>query len=180
MRRFAMAILEQPPTLNISLPVTIRTARKEDIPRLEWYGQYAHFRNLFQRAYRDQQLGIRLMLVADCNGFPIGYVFILFMDDEGGNRQAYLYSLRVMEMFHSRGIGTRLMNEAEEQVAARGYNELTIAAAKTNDVARRLYERLGYKVFTDDGGEWSYTDHLGKVRHVKEPCWLLHKTIPMR
>ena len=175
-----MAILEQPPTLNVSMPVVIRTARKEDVPRLEWYGQFAHFRNLFQRAYRDQQLGIRLMLVADCNGFPIGHVFILFMDDEAENRQAYLYSLRVMEMFHAQGIGTRLMLEAEAQIAVRGYDEVSIAVAKTNHTARRLYERLGYKVFTDDAGEWSYTDHLGKVRHVKEPCWLLHKTVTLR
>ncbi len=166
--------------LNISLPVVIRIATQDDLPRLEWYGQYIHFRNLFRRAYRDQQLGTRLMLVADCNGFPIGHVFMLFLDDGEGNRQGYLYSLRVMEMFHSRGIGTGLLIEAEAQLATRGYDHITIAAAKTNPAARRLYERLGYKVFTDDKGEWSYTDHLGKVRHVTEPCWLLQKTITLR
>ena len=72
------------------------------------------------------------------------------------------------------------MIEAESHVLARGYNYVTIAAAKTNHAARLLYERLGYEVFTDDRGEWSYTDHLGKVRHVKEPCWLLQKTITLR
>ena len=174
-----MTTLEQP-TLRVSLPVFIRVATQDDLPRLEWFGQYAHFRNLFQRAYRDQQLGIRLMLVADCNGFPVGYVFILFMDDELGNKQAYLYSLRVMEIFHSQGIGSALIAEAEAHVLARGYFNVTIAAAKTNHAARRLYEHLGYEIFMDDRGEWSYTDHLGKVRHVKEPCWLLQKTIPMR
>ncbi len=174
-----MTALEQP-TLSISLPVVIRIATQEDVPRLEWYGQYIHFRNLFRRAYRDQQLGTRLMLVADCNGFPIGHVFILFMDDEQGNKQAYLYSLRVMEIFHSQGIGTSLMIEAESQILARGYHHITIAAAKNNDTARRLYERLGYEVFMDDQGEWSYTDHLGKVQQVREPCWLLQKTISLR
>ncbi len=174
-----MTTLDQP-TLKVSLLVGIRIATQEDLPRLEWYGQYVHYRNLFRRAYRDQQLGTRLMLVADCNGFPIGYVFILFMDDELGNKQAYLYSLRVMEMFHSQGIGSALIAEAEAHVLARGYFNVTIAAAKTNLAARRLYEHLGYEIFMDDRGEWSYTDHLGKVRHVKEPCWLLQKTIPMR
>ena len=72
------------------------------------------------------------------------------------------------------------MIEAESHVLARGYHHITIAAAKTNDAARRLYERLGYEVFTDDQGEWSYTDHLGKVRQVREPCWLLQKTIALR
>jgi ribosomal protein S18 acetylase RimI-like enzyme len=179
MKEYAMTTLEQP-TLKVSLPVVIRVATQDDLPRLEWYGQYIHYRNLFQRAYRDQQLGTRLMLVADCNGFPIGHVFILFIDDEQGNKQVYLYSLRVMEMFHRQGIGTNLITEAEARVAERGYFHVTIAAAKTNYAARRLYEHLGYEIFTDDRGEWSYTDHLGKVRHVKEACWLLQKSIPMR
>jgi RimJ/RimL family protein N-acetyltransferase len=73
-----------------------------------------------------------------------------------------------------------LITEAETQVLGRGYSTVTIAAAKANHAARRLYERLGYEVFMDDRGEWSYTDHLGKIRQVKEPCWLLQKTIPMR
>ena len=135
--------------------------------------------DVFQFRDRNAVLFHRIA-VADCNGFPIGHVFILFMDDEQGNKQAYFYSLRVMEMFHSQGIGTHLMTEAETCVATQGYNYVTIAAAKTNHAARRLYERLGYEVFTDDKGEWSYTDHLGKVRHVKEPCWLLHKTVTLR
>ena len=129
-----MTALEKP-TLKISLPVVIRVATQQDLPRLEWYGQYIHFRNLFRRAYRDQQLGTRLMLVADCNGFPIGHVFVLFMDDEQNNKQAYLYSLRVMDMFHSQGIGTHLLMEAEAHVLSRGYRYLTIAAAKTNHAA---------------------------------------------
>jgi len=174
-----MTTLDQT-TLMVSLPVIIRVATQDDLPLMEWYGQYIHYRNLFRRAYRDQQLGTRQMLVADCNGFPIGYVFILFMDDEVGNKQAYLYSLRVMDMFHSQGIGSALIAEAEAHALARGYFNVTIAAAKTNHVARKLYERLGYEIFMDDRGEWSYTDHLGKVRHVKEPCWLLQKSIPMR
>ncbi len=101
-----MTTLEEP-TLKVSLPVVIRVATQEDLPRLEWYGQYIHYRNLFRRAYRDQQLGTRLMLVADCNGFPIGYVFILFMDDELGNNKLISILCRVMEMFHSQGIGKR-------------------------------------------------------------------------
>jgi len=174
-----MTTLEQS-VFSVSLPVCIRVATSEDIPRLEWYGQYAHYRNLFRRAYRDQQLGTRLILVADCNGFPIAHIFILFMDDEQGNKQAYFYSLRVMEMFRSQGIGRNLIMEAEARVLARGYSYATIAAAKTNHAARHLYEHLGYEIFMEDRGEWSYTDHLGKVRHVKEPCWLLQKTIFMR
>jgi ribosomal protein S18 acetylase RimI-like enzyme len=90
--------------------------------------------------------------------------------------RAYLYSLRVMEMFQGLGIGTRLIGEAEAHVRSLGYKSTTIAAAKRNADALRLYQRLGYAIFGHDDGKWSYTDHKGIVRSVHEPCWLLEKS----
>lgn len=172
----------EPSTLLLTMPITLRAATRADLPKLEWYGQYAHYRNLFQRAYREQRAGRRLILLADSNNFPIGHVFVQFIRPEGqetGGR-AYLYSLRVMEMFQGHGIGTRLIREAEQISAARGYEFATIAVAKTNHGARRLYERLGYRVFGDDPGEWSFLDHEGRTRQVQEPCWLLQKELNLR
>src|SRR5262249_42725479 len=141
-------------TLLVSIPITFRTGVRSDIPKLEWYGQYAHHRNLFQRAYREQQLGRRLILVADSNNFPIEHVFIQFITPDraiaDGSKRAYLYSLRVMEMFRGYGIGTCLIQEAEFRIRQRGFQWSTIAVAKDNQSARQLYERLGYRIFADD------------------------------
>ncbi len=166
-------------TLALTFDIRLRLAVKDDLFKLEWFGQFTHFRGLFRRAFREQEHGRRLMLVADCGGFPIGHVFVQLNSDEptvakNGTR-AYFYAFRVMEMFRGRGIGTMLMDEAEALVAARGYAWTTIAVAKDNDDARRLYERLGYRVFRDDDGEWSYRDHQGTTRWVNEPCWLMEK-----
>lgn len=183
MKGSVMTLMNEIAQLEVVLPVRIRTATAVDVVRLEWYGQYAHHRNLFRKAYRDQQLGKRLILVADCKQFPIGRIFILFIlkqHGDGGSQLSYLYSLRVMEMFRNQGIGSRLIAEAEQKIAERGYNQVTIGVAKTNLDARRLYERLGYQVYSDDPGQWSYTDHLGNVRSIKEPCWLLQKQIRLR
>lgn len=177
-----MTTLERP-ALTIALPIHFRIATHQDLPKLEWYGQYTHYRNLFRRAYREQQLGKRLMLLADSNGFPIGHIFIVFTaldNTPPEDRRAYLYSLRVMEMFRGCGIGTELLREAETLIADRNYASATIAAAKTNPRARKLYERIGYQFFADDPGRWSYVDHEGHTRHVQEPCWLLQKEIKLR
>jgi ribosomal protein S18 acetylase RimI-like enzyme len=167
--------------LTIELPIVLRPATAADIPKLEWYGQFTHFRNLFRRTFREQQQGRRLMLVADCQDFPIGQVFVQLNNDEfrpiDGQKRAYLYSLRVMEMFRGKGIGTSLMQEAESIVAETGYSWTTIAAAKDNPAARRLYERIGYQVFAEDSGDWSYLDHRGIVQYVHEPCWVLEKRL---
>lgn len=171
------------PVLEVTLPILFRAATAADLPKLEWYGQYAHFRHLFMRAFREQQQGRRLMLIADSGGYPIGHIFVQFSSNtvvDEVYRRSYLYSLRVMEMFRGQGIGTRLIHEAEQSLSVRGLQWATIAVAKENHRARKLYERLGYRIFGDDPGIWSYRDHEGETRTVKEPCWLLQKEIRLR
>lgn len=179
----AMTSLERP-SIIVPIVVIFREATAADLPKLEWYGQYTHHRNLFQRAYREQQLGRRLILIAESNNFPIGNLFIQFVrEPEAKNRprhHAYLYSLRVMEMFRGYGIGTRFLKEAESIIADRGFHWVTIAVAKDNSAARRLYERSGYEVFAENAGHWSYIDHEGHPRQVNEPCLLLQKQILLR
>jgi ribosomal protein S18 acetylase RimI-like enzyme len=166
------------------MPITVRIATHADLSKLEWYRQYSHYRQLFRRTFRDQQAGRRLMLVAATGDFPIGMVFIQFQSLEhkvaDGRSRAYLYSLPVMEMFRGKGVGTRLIQEAESLIQDRGFQWATIAVAKDNHNARRLYERLGYGIFKDDPGQWSFLDHRGQVRHVSEPCWLLQKNLQLR
>jgi hypothetical protein len=63
-------------TLCLQMQVIFRLAEREDLPKLEWYGKYTHFRRVFERTYEEQLRGRRLMLLADVNGFPIGQLFI--------------------------------------------------------------------------------------------------------
>ena len=170
----------EPQPLNLQLSVVVRTATAEDIPKLEWYGQYRHFRNLFRRAYREQRTGRRLILIADVNNFPIGHLFIQFNPTTRKRPRAYFYSFRVMEMFRGQGLGTWLLKNAEIIALNRGMRWANIAAAKDNDGARRLYERSGYRIYGEDDGQWSYVDHRGNVRHINEPCWLLEKKLTPR
>ncbi len=165
--------------LSLQLQVVLRPAEPADLPKLEWFGQYTHFRRVFQRAYEDQLAGRRLMLVADLNGWPVGQVFMQLdsLDDipsENGKR-GYLYSLRVLDPLQGQGLGTALIYEAEAILTSRNYGSVSIAAAKDNLGARRLYERLGYHVFMEDNGRWQFVDHEGRTRQVNEPCYVLEK-----
>lgn len=170
--------------ITIELPITLRLATKADLPKLEWYGQYAHFRRMYKRTFAEQGRGRRWMLVADCNGFPIGQVFVQLHSGEqhlaDGSRRAYLYALRVMDIFRGKGIGTLLLKEAETMLSNGHFRWATIAAAKENVGARRLYERCGYRVFAEDPGDWSYVDHHGIVQQVHEPCWIMEKRLQPR
>jgi len=165
----------------VPVKVVFRLAEKEDLPKLEWYGEFTHFRRVFQRAFEDQRSGRRLMLLADVNGWPIGQIFIQLetYDDfyPDVSKRAYLYSFRVMDAFRNQGIGTALVRESEAILREREYLSVSIAVAKDNPGARRLYERLGFHVYSEDAGRWHYVDHEGRTRQVVEPVWLMEKDL---
>lgn len=168
-------------TFTLEYAVQLRLAVSEDLPKLEWYGQFVHYRALYARTYEDQVQGRRLMLLAVVNDFPVGQIFVHLSDAEMApsyrQGRGYVYALRVMEPFRGRRIGTRLILHAEQLLREQGYRWVVIAVAKTNSGARALYERLGYVVFADDPGRWSYVDHQGKVQRVEEPSWMLQKRL---
>ena len=173
-----------PEILYRNLAVTIRPANREDLPKLELDGQFTKFRNLFRRAFREQQTDRRLMLVADCNDYPVGRLFILFNSSDhtiaDGQNRAYLYSFFVMTPFRGQGIGTSMVRYAENLLTERRYEYATIAVAKDNEGALQLYKRLNYVTKREDAGRWNYTDHMGRTHRMNEPCWILEKNLKIR
>lgn len=166
-------------SVTLRLDVRFRAAGESDLLKLEWFGQYTHYRALYRRTFEMQQLdGRRLILLAALNDFPIGQIFIHFRDHARARKfRGYLYSLRVLEPFQGQGLGTRLIHEAERILRERGYRQAAIAVAKDNERAKSLYERLGYTVFAEDAGRWQYVDHNGTTREVNEPSWILSKVL---
>lgn len=165
----------------IEATITVRAATADDLPKLEWYGQYAHLRQIMRRTLHEQARGGRFMLLAEFNHFPIGTISAHVRRSEllhPGRKRVYFYSLRVMDMFQGHGVGSFLLRSAEACAQDLGCVSASIAAAKDNLAACKLYQRRGYHIIGEDPGEWSYLDHLGKLRQVNEPCWILEKALP--
>lgn len=57
----------------------------------------------------------------------------------------YINVLAVYEHLHGKGIGSLLMNKAEELAAGAGANRLSLIVASENHNAKKLYLKLGYK-----------------------------------
>jgi GNAT superfamily N-acetyltransferase len=165
-----MTASEDPSTLSLDLSVHARPATREDVTKLEWFGQYTHYRNLIRRAYQEQRHGTRMILVADLDGFPIGQVFIQYIAHNpriaDGVTRAYFYAFRVFELFRGRGVGTYLLQQAEQHIQERGYTH-----------AIRLYKRMGYHIMAEDSGHWHYVDHRGMTHHVHEPSWVMQRKL---
>ncbi len=174
-----MTVTAETRRLHIDLECTIRPVRADDLPRLEWFGTYAHFRRLEEANYRDVEAGSKLWLVAEANGFLVGHLKINMRveDPLRGNPRGYIFALRVFEPFQGLAIGTVLVRAAESMLRARGFRYVSIAVGKDNPRARRLYERLGYSVYREEIGRWQYVDLDGRLHRMEEPEFLLDKPL---
>lgn len=164
--------------------LTIRKITYKDLPDLEWDGEFKHFRRIYANAFQNQQKGNAVLWAAEINETGIiGQAFVQLIGSRpelaDGLFRAYIYSVRVKGIFRNSGFGTKIMRHAEEDIFQRGFSFATLNVGKHNVKACRFYKRLGYKVISDEPGNWSYLDHRGKRQHVHEPSWRMHKQLSL-
>ncbi len=174
-----MTVVAEHHRLHLGIDCIVRSVRADDLPRLEWFGTYAHFRRLEEDNYRDVETGSKLWLVAEANRFPVAHLKInLRVEDPlRGNPRGYIFALRVFDPFQGLGIGTGLIEAAESVLRARGFRYVSIAVGKDNPRARRLYERLDYTVYREEIGRWQYVDLDGRLHRMQEPEYLMDKPV---
>jgi len=90
----------------------------------------------FQRSVGGDVRGV---LVAVAGKRIVGYANPVI-----DGQEAWIGGIGVVPGMRRRGIGTRLMLEAEAVCRDRGVRELYLEVIEGNDPAQRLYERLGY------------------------------------
>jgi ribosomal protein S18 acetylase RimI-like enzyme len=165
-----------------NLGVLIRQLTKEDLPSLEWEGEYRHFRRLYAIAYkRAKRHGAVLWVAEAIDKQIIGQLFVHLKshrrDLADGERCAYIYSFRVRPTFRGLGVGTSLLRVAEADLTQRGIKWVTLNVGRDNLSARRLYERQGYRVVANEPGLWQYIDDRGRLTTVHEPAWRMEKKL---
>ncbi len=169
-------------TTNLLDHVNIRQLRKEDLPALEWEGEFRHFHNLYAETYARMIKGLTVMWVAELPQHGIiGQVFIQFVCDRpelaDGWQRAYLFSFRIRPQYRSLGLGSRMVKVIEDFLLEKRYSRLTLNVGKDNPDAIRLYKRLGFHVVGEEPGVWSYIDDKGIWQTVREPSWRMEKLL---
>jgi ribosomal protein S18 acetylase RimI-like enzyme len=162
--------------------VQIRKMVEDDLPSLEWDGEYAHFRRVYQDAFNRFQRGLSVLWVAELpDTGVIGQVFIQLICDRpelaDGTNRAYLYSFRVRPEYRSAGLGTHIMQVVFDDLRQRGFNSLTLNVAKDNPRARNLYERNHFHIVAHEPGRWTFQDETGGWRTVEEPAWRMERRL---
>jgi ribosomal protein S18 acetylase RimI-like enzyme len=122
-----------------------------------------------------QNEGRAYIAVAEVDGLPVGRVGLDFERPTDGD-VAYLWEAHVESDWQGRGIGSALIEHLEAIGRERGYAAIDVAVVKTNDRARRLYDRLGYVVYGEGIDRWSFTED-GRTVNVVDRVWKLRKQL---
>lgn len=122
----------------------LRPARTADIGALvaleEGFPEQDRFS---RRAWRRLLDGNTAVIVADAEGAVTGAAVILYRQ---GSRIARLYSISVAEAVRGSGQSGRLLTESEDISRQRGCTRMRLEVRESNERAKRLYLRHGYRV----------------------------------
>lgn len=169
---------------NLLDKVKIRLLREEDLPALEWDGEYRRYRKIYREVYRNSQKGISIPYVAetDTDGI-IGQVFLTRKEPhpEYGFRFRYFFlsSFRIKPAFRDNGLGSRLLEICEKEVRTRHMRDICLNCSEENNRARRFYEKHGFRIIRKDEGDWTYINDEGYVVTEHQTAYMMKKTLPL-
>ncbi len=174
----------QPLLFSLS-DIQIRNLIREDLPALEWEGEYTHFRRLYWDIYQSARRGEAILWVAELKRAGIiGQLFVQLNSARAeladGASRAYIYGFRIRPEYRNQGLGTLMLEVTETDLVNRGYRWAVLNVNRDNPDARRLYERIGYQIVAMEAGRWTYLDENGVRREVNEPAWRMEKAIKER
>ncbi len=81
-----------------------------------------------------------ICLVAELDGEPVGFLVAI-----GERTVGHIVTIDVLERHRRRGLGTRLLAEAERRLAAAGVRTIELETATTNHAAIAFWRKHGYR-----------------------------------
>ncbi len=93
-------------------------------------------------------------LCAEVDGKIVGAVWTRIMDDYGHiDDETPSLAISLYEKYRSRGIGTALLSGMLDLLKRSGKGKASLSVQKEN-YALKMYEKLGFEVFRDNGEEY--------------------------
>lgn len=124
-------------------------------------------------------------LLAVLDGHLIGHLLLKWDGPFAGHLTGRLPACAevedfVVDPFHrSHGVGTRLLELAEDMTRGRAMTALGLGVGLDNRRAQSLYARFGFRraFWETFDVTWPYRDRHGRMQQGRERCWYLVKVL---
>ncbi|RJQ66374.1 GNAT family N-acetyltransferase [Pseudonocardiaceae bacterium YIM PH 21723] len=126
---------------EVVLRLTVRALTALDLPLCTWAGSEHHLRQVAHQLDRARLGEVDYLALCPPSGQPVA---IGGVDYQASDRAGTLWQLAVHPALQSCGIGSHLIEAAEQHILARGLRRAELRVEQSNIRARILYERLGY------------------------------------
>jgi ribosomal protein S18 acetylase RimI-like enzyme len=160
---------------QVVIPMTIRDLTPEDLPSCAWSGPATHLASI-ARALECAHGGVvDYLAVCPPSGLPVALGGIDYAKNPGTGT---LWQLAVHGALQSCGIGTILIQAAEQRIRARGLHRAELGVEEHNPRARALYERLGYTAYGREPESWDEEAPDGTITRYDTVLTLMRKELP--
>lgn len=162
--------------------LNIRLMREEDLPLIEWDGEYARYRQSYKEVYHRSQQGLSWPLIAETAAD--GMIGQIFLSAKNANpvyspRESYLFltSFRVKPAFRDRGVGGELMNACERVAREHHFGLILLNCAEDNVRGLAFYQKHGFDILRPEDCRWTYINENGMVVNEHQASYLMRKKI---
>jgi ribosomal protein S18 acetylase RimI-like enzyme len=160
---------------EVVVPLTIRDLTAEDLPSCAWLGSAPYLASVARALERARRGEADYLAVCPPSGLPVALGGADYTKTPGAGR---LQHLEVHTALQSCGIGTLLIQAAEQRIRARGLHRAELKVEECNPRACALYERLGYIACGREPASWETEDADGSLTLYETVCTLMRKELP--
>ncbi|HTT92958.1 MAG TPA: GNAT family N-acetyltransferase [Acidimicrobiales bacterium] len=159
---------------EVILPLTIRDLTREDMPSCAWSGSATHLASVARALERVRRGEVDYLAVCPPSGIPVALTGVDYTKAPGAGT---LWQLEVHPALRSCGIGTFLIQAAEERIRVRGLGRAELGVEESNPRARALYERLAYVAYGQETASWDQEGPDGSIGRYETICTLMRKRL---
>lgn len=159
---------------RIAVDLSVRDLTHDDLPQCTWAGTSLHLKFVAQELDRAKAGDVDYLAVCPPSGIPVGIGGVDYHANPGAGT---LWQLGVHDAWQSCGIGTVLIQAAEQRILARGLPRAELRVEETNPRARALYERLGYVAYDRMPDGWDEEASDGTIQRFDTICLLMRKPL---
>ena len=155
--------------------LAVRDLELADLPSCAWSGPATHLAAIARALDRARLGEVEYLAACPPSGLPVGLGGIDYAKTSGAGT---IWMLAVHPALQSCGIGTVLIQAAEQRIRARGLHRAELGVEDVNPRARALYERLCYAAYGSEPDSWDQQAVDGTISRYETTLTLMRKELP--